>query len=88
MQETIRARVDATLKEQFEDAAKSRGQSASYLLRQFMKDFVDSHEEQERRRIETLQAMESIEAGRFFEAEDVFRWMDTWGSDEPEEAPK
>ncbi len=88
MQKTIRARVDATLKEKFEVAAKDRGQSSSHLLRGFMADFVSRHEEQEKRRAETLSAIESIEAGRFVEGEDVFAWMDSWGSDDVTEVPK
>ena len=38
MQETIRARVDSQLKEQFKFAAKSHGQNASQSLREFMAD--------------------------------------------------
>ena len=88
MQETIRARVDADLKEKFEMAAKDRGQSSSHLLREFMTNFVSSHEEQEKRRAETLSAIESIEAGRFIEGEEVFAWMDTWGTEDVTDVPK
>ena len=42
MQETICARVDSQLKEQFEFAAKSHGQKASQLLRDIMADYVHS----------------------------------------------
>jgi predicted transcriptional regulator len=79
MQETIRARVDAELKRKLESAAKSRGQSASHLLREYMADFVQTREEQQKRHAETLLALESIEAGRFVEGEGVFAWMDSWG---------
>jgi predicted transcriptional regulator len=81
MQETIRARVDSQLKEQFEFAAKSHGQNGSQLLRDFMADYVRRHKEQQIRREETLQAIESIEAGRHVAGDDVFAWMDTWGTD-------
>ncbi|MGE4469325.1 MAG: CopG family ribbon-helix-helix protein [Desulfovibrio sp.] len=88
MQETIRARVDAALKEKFETAAKSRGQSSSHVLREFMMDFVKRHEEQEKRDAETLLAVESIEAGRFVEGEEVFAWMDSWGTEHELDVPK
>ena len=87
MQETVRARVDAALKEQFEVAAKARGQSASWLLREFMADFVRRHEEEKARRAETLLAIESVEAGRFIEGDEVFAWLDTWGTDHETDAP-
>ena len=86
MQETIRARVDAALKERFEAAARSRGQSASHLLREFMAECVERHQEQEQRRAETLAALESVEAGRFVEGDAVFAWMDTWGTDKKSDA--
>jgi len=88
MQETIRARVDTHLKEQFESAAQSRGQNTSQLLRDFMADYVHRHEEQQRRREETLQAIESVEAGRFVAGEDVFAWLETWGAETPADAPQ
>ncbi|WP_320007385.1 ribbon-helix-helix protein, CopG family [Maridesulfovibrio sp.] len=87
MQETIRARVEADLKERFELAAKDQGQSSSYLLREFMSDFVRKHEENKKRDAETLLAIESIEAGRFVEGDDVFDWLNSWGTDNVKDAP-
>jgi predicted transcriptional regulator len=88
MQETIRARVDAALKNKFEDIARKQGQSSSHLLREFMVDFVSRYEEQERRREETLLAIESIEAGRYVEGDKVFAWMDSWGTESETDAPE
>jgi predicted transcriptional regulator len=88
MQEIIRARVDAALKDKFEAIAKSRGKSSSLLLREFMVEFVSSHEEQERRRAETLLAIESIEAGRFVDGDEVFAWMDSWGTGAETDMPE
>ncbi len=87
MQDTIRARVDAALKERFELAAKAQGQSSSHVLRDFMAEFVRRHDEARRRREETLLAIESVEAGRFVEAEEVFAWMETWGAGGGTDAP-
>ncbi|MGE4505100.1 MAG: hypothetical protein AB7D51_07105 [Desulfovibrionaceae bacterium] len=88
MQETIRARVESELKERFEHAARSRGATASSVLRGFMAEYVDEHEEELRRREETLLAMETIEAGRFVEGAEVFAWLDTWGTDGEAAAPE
>ena len=88
MEKTIRARVDADLKDKFEHVAQSRGQNSSHLLREFMIEFVRKHEEEEQRREETMLAIESIEAGRFVESDDVFAWLDSWGTDEEKQAPE
>lgn len=88
MQGIIRARVDATIKDKFEAIAKSQGKNSSHLLREFMVDFIDKHEEQAKRHTETLLAIESIEAGRFVEGDEVFAWLDSWGSEAETDAPE
>ncbi|WP_022660517.1 CopG family ribbon-helix-helix protein [Paucidesulfovibrio longus] len=88
MQETIRARVDTALKNKFEAIAKSQGKNSSHLLREFMVDFINRHEEREKRRAETLLAIESIEAGRYIDGEEVFAWLDSWGSETESDAPE
>ncbi|MGE4290615.1 MAG: hypothetical protein AB7E32_00270 [Desulfovibrio sp.] len=87
MQETIRARVDTALKNKFEAIAKSQGKNSSHLLREFMVDFINRHEEREKRRAETLLAIESIEAGRYIDGDAVFAWLDSWGSETESDAP-
>ncbi len=81
MQETIRARVDSKLKKQFEFTAKKHGQNVNQLLRSFMTDYVDKDKKQQTRHEETLQALESIAAGRCIAGDEVFAWLDTWGTD-------
>jgi predicted transcriptional regulator len=88
MQETIRARVDTALKDKFEAIAKSQGKNSSHLLREFMVDFINKHEERERRRAETLLAIESIEAGRYVEGNEVLAWLESWGSEAETDAPE
>lgn len=88
MQETIRARVDTALKDKFEAIAKSQGKNSSHLLREFMVDFINKHEERETRRVETLLAIESIEAGRYVEGNEVFAWLESWGSEAETDAPE
>jgi predicted transcriptional regulator len=88
MQETIRARVDTALKNKFEAIAKSQGKNSSHLLREFMVDFINRHEEREKRRAETLLAIESIEAGRYIDGDQVFAWLDSWGTETESDAPE
>lgn len=88
MQETIRARVDTALKNKFEDIAKREGKNSSHLLREFMAEFVARHEEQVKRHEETLLAVESIEAGRYIEGDEVFAWMDSWGTEAETDVPE
>ena len=41
-----------------------------------------------RRRQETLEALEDIEAGRVVEGESVMNWLSGWGADDETEPPQ
>jgi predicted transcriptional regulator len=43
---------------------------------------------QETRTAETLQALVSVESGRYVEGEAVFAWVATWGTGQEAEPPR
>jgi predicted transcriptional regulator len=80
--EVVRARIPASLKQEFETAAASRGWSLSHAIRQLMQQYVAQEKERDHRRTETLEALADVEAGRVVEGERVMVWLDSWGSDD------
>lgn len=86
--EVIRARVPAELKLAFESLAANYGLSASHVLRNLMGQYVDQERELARRREETLEALEDIEAGRVVDGNDVMAWLASWGKDDELEPPE
>lgn len=86
--EVIRARVPGNLKQEFENAAAHHGLSVSHVLRQLMGKYVDHEKELARRREETLEALEDIEAGRVVAGNDVMAWLASWGTDDELEPPR
>ncbi len=80
--EVVRARIPASLKQEFETAAAARGWSLSHAIRQLMQQYVAQEKERDHRRTETLEALADVEAGRVVEGERVMVWLDSWGSDD------
>jgi len=83
----VRARVPEDLKRDFETAAAMHGWNLSHAIRQLMNQYVAKEKELDRRRQETLEAIEDIEAGRTVAGDKVLSWLDSWGTDDEKEPP-
>ncbi len=86
--EVIRTRVPPELKLAFESLAANHGLTASHVLRQIMKEYVDQETELARRQEETLEALEDIEVGRVVGGDEVMAWLASWGKDDELEPPE
>ena len=86
--EVIRARIPETLKKDFEAAAAAHGWNLSHAIRQLMSQYVAQEKEMTRRRQETLEALEDIEAGRVVDGKKVMNWLSGWGTDDEQESPR
>jgi antitoxin component of RelBE/YafQ-DinJ toxin-antitoxin module len=85
--DVIRARVPEHLKREFEAAISPRGLNVSLAIRMLMEKYVAGEKEMNRRRAETLEALEDIVARRVVSGEKVLDWMAGWGTDSETEAP-
>lgn len=85
--DVIRARVPEHLKKEFEAAIGPRGLNVSLAIRMLMEQYVAGEKEMNRRRAETLEALEDIASGRVVSGEKVLDWMAGWGTDSESEAP-
>ncbi|MCP4049824.1 MAG: transcriptional regulator [bacterium] len=85
--EVIRARIPEKLKQDFETIAADHGWNLSQAIRQLMTQYVSREKELMRRREETLEALEDIEAGRIVEGQKVLNWIESWGTDDEKEPP-
>jgi predicted transcriptional regulator len=84
----VRARVPEPLKKDFEAAAAAHGWNLSHAMRQLMNQYVAQEKEMVRRRQETLEALEDIEAGRVMDGKKVLSWLSGWGTDDEQEPPR
>ena len=85
--EVVRARVPEKLKKEFEAGASAHGWNLSHAIRMLMNQYVKQEKEMDRRRSETMEAIEDIESGRIVEGEKVLDWLAGWGTDVETQAP-
>jgi len=71
-----------------EQLAKKLDRSKNYLVNQAIKEFVLRQAMEELRWSDTVEALESVKAGRLVESKDVSKWLKSWGSDSPKSPPQ
>jgi predicted transcriptional regulator len=86
--EVIRAWVPEELKRDFEAAAAARGWDMNHAIRQLMEQYVAYQKETDLRRIETLEALEDIDAGYFVDGDRVLDWLSSWGANDESVPPQ
>ncbi len=84
----IRARVPEDLKKDFEALASAHEMNLSKAIRVLMTQYVERENELARRRKETLEALEDVEAGHVVDGEEVMDWLNSWGTDDELEPPE
>lgn len=57
-------------------------------MQKVMTDVGNEHEERKTRHEETLLAVESIKAGRFVDGDEIFAWLDSWGTEAESNTPE
>ena len=65
--------------------AQRLGRSVESLAEQALQEYVARHQLEEKRHRETLAALDSVKNGELVDGDEVFRWMDSWGT--PNELP-
>lgn len=86
--EVIRARVPEALKRDFEAAAAAKGWDIDYAIRQLMEQYVAYQKEMDLRRMETLEALEDVDAGRVVDGDRVLDWLSSWGTNKESVPPR
>ena len=81
-------RLQKELETPLEELAKKLHRSKNWLINQAVKEFVEKGALEERRWIETLQALDSVEQGVVVDSNNVHEWLDTWGMEEETSPPR
>ena len=80
-------RLQPEIENPLEDLANKLDRSKNYLINQAIKEFIARQSLEDERWQETLQAIQSVEAGRDIEEKEVTRWLDSWGAENELEPP-
>jgi predicted transcriptional regulator len=82
-------KLDDELKGRLQHLADSRRRSAHWLMREAIEQYVEREEQREAFRRDTLNAWEDFQAtGLHATADEVEKWLDSWGADNELPAPK
>ena len=81
-------RIPDDIEKPLESLSKKLDRSKSYLINQAIKEFIARQSLEDSRWQDTLEALESIKAGKLIDEEDVNAWLNSWGTNDRISAPK
>lgn len=82
-------KLDEDLKGRIRQLAETRKRSPHWIMREAISEYVAREEKREALRQETLQAWDEVrETGLHATAEEVDKWLESWGSDAETPAPE
>jgi len=81
-------KLDDDLKGRVQHLAEARRRSAHWIMREAIEQYVNREEKQEAFKQDAVAAWERYQAtGIHATAEDVEKWLKSWGKDDEESAP-
>lgn len=84
----VSVKLDDDMRERIQSLAESKQRSAHWIMREAIRNYVEKEEARRSFDEATREALEEYnETGLHLTAEEVFNWMDTWGTDDESEAP-
>ena len=84
----VSVKLDEEMRERIQSLAESKQRSAHWIMREAIKEYVTREEARARFDEDTLASWRRYEeTGLHLTGDEVFAWMETWGTDEETEAP-
>jgi predicted transcriptional regulator len=81
-------KLDEDLRDRVQHLAEARRRSSHWIMREAITQYVEREERRETLRRDTLRAWEEFEAtGLHASAEEVEKWLSSWGTDQELPAP-
>jgi predicted transcriptional regulator len=80
-------RLQPEIENPLEDLSKKLDRSKNYLINQAIKEFLARKSLEEQRWVETLEAIDSVKAGKLIEEKEVNDWLESWGTENELEPP-
>ncbi len=70
-----------------EDLAQKLDRSKNYIINQAVKEFIARQAMEDSRWTDTLNALNSVKAGKSINEETVSDWLESWGTSNEKEPP-
>ena len=81
-------RISRDIEKPLESLSKKLDRSKNYLINQAIKEFLARQSVDESRWQDTLEALESIKAGKSIDEDDVNAWLNSWGTSNHQSPPE
>ena len=81
-------RITDDMEKPLESLSKKLDRSKNYIINQAIKEFLARQSLEDSRWQDTLEALESIKAGKTIDEEDVNAWLNSWGTNDRKSPPK
>ena len=89
MSTPISVKLDESLKNRVQHLAKTQHRSPHWIMKEAISQYVEQEEKKEKFRQDTLNAWDEYQmTGLHLNADEVERWLGTWGIDNEVKAPK
>ncbi len=75
-------RLQTDLEEPLNETAAKLKRSKNWVVNEAVREYVTKCQRDEERWQATLEALDSVQAGRIVEGEAVRAWLESWGKDE------
>ena len=84
----VSVKLDEEMRERIQSLAESKQRSAHWVMREAIRTYVEKEEARRSFDEATLESWKEYqETGLHLTGEEVFAWMETWGTDEETDAP-
>lgn len=88
LDKSLAVELDVDTRARVENLAQARHQSADWILREAVTQYIDREEQREAFRQDTIKAWEEYkETGQHVDSDEVANWLASWGTDKEEPAP-
>jgi predicted transcriptional regulator len=81
-------RIADDVEKPLEVLSRKLDRSKNYLINQAIKEFIARQSLEDSRWQDTLEALESIKAGKSIDEEDVNAWLNSWGTNSRKSPPR
>lgn len=81
-------RLQAEVEQHLEAIANKLHRSKGWVINQALTEYIEKQQLEQERWNQTLEAMESATQGKVVDANEVHAWLNSWGSDKEQDAPK
>ncbi|HUH56894.1 MAG TPA: ribbon-helix-helix protein, CopG family [Pseudomonadales bacterium] len=81
-------RLQSEVEQQLEVIANRLDRSKSWVINQALSEYIAKQQLEQERWNQTLEAMESAAQGKVVDASKVHSWLNSWGTEKEEDAPR